>query len=224
MAANVWDTGRWALEDVARVDFMTEYCFRTLAKHVDVAGKSILELGAGTGRLSYLCLHHGAASATLVDSSRRAVELARGLFHGDPRARIVEADLLSYTPDAPHDIVLSSGLIEHFRGPERAEVIRRHVAAARECAAILHPADSLYFRLFAALPLAKKWYGYQEAFSLAELRAAAAAAGARLAVHERFYLFMTIPLLHNARINAKPWAEALARRWGFFELSVLRPR
>jgi len=222
--SNVWDTGRWAHETEAHVDFMTEYCFRTLCRQVDIKGKSILELGAGTGRLSYLCLQNGAAGATLVDSSDRAINLMRGLFRDEARVSIVQDDILTYRSEKSHDIVLSSGVIEHFRMETRARLISQHVELARECAVILHPADSIYYRLFAALPLAKKWYGYQKSFSDEEMYACAKLAGARIAFNERFYMFMTIPLLHNTRLNAIPWIERVARRYGIFQITVLARR
>lgn len=224
LSSNVWDTGRWARESGVRIDFMTEYSFRVLARHAPVAGKHILELGAGTGRLSYLCLQHGAASVTMVDSSSRAIDLMRGLFGEDSRATIVRDEILSFSPDRTFDLVASSGVIEHFRDDDRTAVLRKHVELTTGRAVILHPAYSLYFRFLVRTPLAIKWYGFQRPFSIPEMHARAESAGARIVAEERFHLFNSVPLLHNARVNGSAWAEKLARRYGQFQVTVLEKR
>jgi SAM-dependent methyltransferase len=199
-AGNVWDSGRWAGVREVTIDFMTRYIFEEIVRRFPPAGQEILELGCGTGRLGWLLLKGGAAHVTLVDSSRRAVELARTLFgREDPsRYAIVEADVESAGTGRRYDLVFSSGLIEHFRGDGRRRVIRQHLARARRACIMVHPSDTLYAALFNRFPPAVRRYGFQRSFSLAEIDGHLASLGGVASWHHaRFHFFYTVPLLHN---------------------------
>jgi len=200
VTANVWDSGRWSGEDSANFDFMTRYIAEHIGAHLSFKGKRVLELGSGLGRLSYLMLSGGASHVTLVDSSRRAVEISRGLFSDIDKGRysIIEGDLFSFDPKEKFDIVFSSGVIEHFKGDDRRRIVSRHIGLASSDALIIHPTDTLYALFFNNLPMAVSRYGYQRSFSVKEIDGCISAfnAGCRW-THDRFHPFYTVPLLHN---------------------------
>ncbi len=223
---NIWDTGRWAGVDRVDMDFMTRYIIEHLTRRVALKGKRLLELGSGTGRLSYLLLQAGAASVTMVDNSRKALELSTALFDEVPsdRYEIVDADVFDVAVDGPFDMVFSSGLIEHFDGTPRQQIIDVHLQHAREDVLILHPSNRLYNRVFDVTPMAKKRYGFARTFSEAELdgRIRATRPDANVS-HERFHLAYTVPLFHNlAFLNRAVTDSAIERAWGGLCLTHVR--
>ena len=223
---NVWDEGRWAGVEHVDIDFMTRYIMEHLLDGLDLAGKRVLELGSGTGRLSYLLLEAGAASVTLVDNSRKALELSTQLFADvdEDRVLIVDSDVFAFAPDAPFDVVFSSGLIEHFDGDARQRIIDVHLRHSREVVRILHPSNRLYNRVFDVTPMAKKRYGFARTFSETELegRIRETHPGADV-THQRFHLCYTVPLLHNLEtLNRAVSGSALERAWGGLCLTHVR--
>lgn len=74
----------------------TRSAYVDLLKHLDVAGKTVLDVGCGTGVLAFVLLQRGASSAIGTDIEARAVESARQnseLLALDDRFSAVEADL-----------------------------------------------------------------------------------------------------------------------------------
>tara|TARA_R110002095_G_scaffold40761_1_gene37591 strand:- start:44 stop:736 length:693 start_codon:yes stop_codon:yes gene_type:complete len=215
---NVWDQGRWAGVEVVDIDFMTRYIIERLTGQLDLTGKHLLELGSGTGRLSYLLLQAGAASVTLVDNSRKALELSTQLFQdvAPERYDIVDADVFEYEADTPADVVFSSGLIEHFQDAPRQRIIDIHLQHARESVLLLHPSNRLYNRLFDVTPMAKKRYGFARTFSEAELDERIRVTRPEATVrHHRFHLAYTVPLFHNwEALNRAVTDTAIERAWG----------
>ena len=215
---NVWDQGRWAGVEVVDIDFMTRYIIERLTGQRDLTGKHLLELGSGTGRLSYLLLQAGAASVTLVDNSRKALELSTQLFENvaPERFEIVDADVFDYEAAKPIDVVFSSGLIEHFQDDPRQKIIDVHLRQARESVLLLHPSNRLYNRLFDVTPMAKKRYGFARTFSEAELDERIRVTQPEASIqHQRFHLAYTVPLLHNwEALNRAVTGTAIERAWG----------
>lgn len=195
-----WDHGRWARVRRVSFDYMTRLIFGELSEAASPVGRTCLELGSGTGRLSYLALQAGARHVTLVDASDRAMALSRALFAAsDPtRYTLRQADVLTFDESAGFDIVFSSGLIEHFQGTDRAAIIRRHVELARRVCVIIHPTDTRYARWFNRLPVAVRLYGFQGCFGAAELAyCLEGLPGVSRVTHHRFHPFYTVPFLHN---------------------------
>ncbi|MEW5852657.1 MAG: methyltransferase domain-containing protein [Myxococcota bacterium] len=202
-AENVWDQGRWRLVRRPSFDFMTRYIAQQMVAAVSPAGRTFLELGCGTGRLSRLMLDQGASHVTMVDSSRRALALARKLFEDVSPSRydVVESDILEYRPPQRFDVVFSSGVVEHFDGPQRRGVMQHHLDLCSGDCLIIHPTDTLYARWFSRFPLAVALYGFQRPFSDEEMTAALGGHARLLGCsHQRFHVFYTIPALHNRSI------------------------
>lgn len=94
-------------------------------------GKDIIELGSGTGSISfYLAQSHKARTVTLVDFSEKALARAKIKFCPCPVTKIQE-DLLNLSPKQNYDFVHSTGLIEHFAGKDRLLVVKKHVQCVR---------------------------------------------------------------------------------------------
>lgn len=223
---NVWDQGRWAGVEHVDIDFMTRYIMEHLLGGLDLAGKSVLELGAGTGRLSYLLLEAGAVSVTMVDNARKALELSRTLFQDvDPeRYEIVDSDVFEFKPEAPYDLVFSSGLIEHFEGEARQRIVDIHLQHSRDRVRILHPSNRLYNRVFDVTPMAKRRYGFARTFSEGELEERIHVTRPDASVeHQRFHLCYTVPLLHNLESpNRAVSGGVIERAWGGLCLTDVR--
>jgi len=216
-APNVWDEGRWADVTEVTIDFMTRYIIEQILNVVSPKGKTVLELGSGTGRLSYLLLRHGAKKVTLLDSSKKALELTRGLFRDVPSEQweTVEAEILEFNPGKKYDIVFSSGVVEHFMTPEtRAASIHKHLDLGRECV-ILHPTDTIYNRLFCKFPPAVKLYGFEVPFSDEEMESYIAQRPEfSKPEHRRFHYFYCVPLHNFSAANRFIDHTVLGRRSG----------
>ncbi|MFA4983122.1 MAG: 16S rRNA (adenine(1518)-N(6)/adenine(1519)-N(6))-dimethyltransferase RsmA [Candidatus Micrarchaeia archaeon] len=64
------------------------------AESADVSGKSVLEIGAGDGRLTRRLLRHKAGHITAVEVDPKLAKLLRMAFHY--RVSVLEADILSF--------------------------------------------------------------------------------------------------------------------------------
>lgn len=197
---NIWDEGKWAEVNEVNFDFMTLYIFEKMAAAASFYKKRVLELGCGTGRLSYLALKNGAAHVTLVDSSFKATALAQSLFAAeDPQQfAIIQSDIFEYGTNDRYDLVFSSGLIEHFQGTDRARIVKKHLDMSSAGCLIIHPSDTLYASVFNRLPQAIKLYGFQQSFSENEI-SSYLMADSRVEnfANMRFHPFYTVPVLHN---------------------------
>jgi len=203
MSKNVWDEGKWAAVNDVNFDFMTMYIFEKLIKAASFQDKRVLELGCGTGRLSYLALKAGAKNITLVDSSLKAVALARGLFATEEpqQCSIIQSDIFEYEANERYDLVFSSGLIEHFQGADRARIVKKHLDMSLGDCLIIHPSDTLYASVFNRLPQAIKLYGFQQSFSENEIsRYLMDDNRVKSFANMRFHPFYTVPVLHNCEM------------------------
>ncbi len=197
---NVWDEGRWARVTKVDIDFMTKYIIEQMLACTSFENKRIAELGAGTGRLSYLLLKHGAEHVTMVDNSQKALALTQGLFQSEPtdRYQIVDSNVFDYQPEEKFDIVFSSGLIEHFQGKERFGIIEAHTRIAKSECVILVPSYRLYNRLADRTPAARKRYGFALNYSDREIKQHLAKMdNIEIVSNDRFHLFYFVPFLHN---------------------------
>ena len=96
-------------------DRVREAIFNALGSLDVIAGRTVLDLFAGSGALGIEALSRGAASATFVDLSAKAIEAVEanlatsGLkgtgVQGGPRSRVIRADAHRYD-DGPFDLAL----------------------------------------------------------------------------------------------------------------------
>lgn len=82
---------------------------------LDWSGRSVLDVGCGTGGLLREIAARGAARVTGIDYSSKAIEIAREKT-GMDNATFIAGNVLETTLDT-HDVVLSCGTIEHSDEP-----------------------------------------------------------------------------------------------------------
>ncbi len=146
-----------------------------LAAQMELGGKRILEVGAGTGRDSADLAARGAEVWTLdySEESLRIMSQVNARDAGTHRAlRIVSGDATKLPfADASFDVVFHQGLLEHFRDPlvvlrENHRVLRRD-----GCLLVDVPQRYHYYTVMKhALMAVGKWFaGWETEFSAGEL-------------------------------------------------------
>ena len=93
-----------------------------------IRGLKTIELGCGRGDLSALMARRG-AEVTLFDHSEAGLDEAKWRFDRlGLQAQYGTGDILGSLDawNGRYDVVLSSGVIEHFAGEERTETVRAH--------------------------------------------------------------------------------------------------
>jgi len=156
---------------------------REIAHEGPVAGKRVLEVGAGSGRDSLALAADGAATFVL-DYSPASL----GLVRDQARARgltvhMVRADARAMPfRDGTFDVVFHQGLLEHFRQPrpmleENARVTARGGFVIVDVPQTFH----LYTVLKQAMMLVNRWFaGWETQFTPHELERLVTAAGLRV--------------------------------------------
>jgi 2-polyprenyl-3-methyl-5-hydroxy-6-metoxy-1,4-benzoquinol methylase len=212
---NVWDTGRWANEREVNFDYMTHNIFKKIKNKIKIKNRNFLELGSGLGRLSYLLKKSYAKKITLIDNSKKAINISENFFKSKKitNFKIIKKDILRYNKSEKYDVVFSSGVVEHFKGRERFLIIKKHLDFCKKDCLIIHPSDNLYNRLFNNFPLAIKLYGYQKSFSENEIeKYLKKFKKIKKIEHEKFHFFYTVPILHNIK-----WLNNFIEKFKFFK-------
>ena len=156
---------------------------REIAREGPVAGRTVLEVGAGSGRDS-LALARDGAIAIVLDYSPASLRLvqqqARSL--GVP-VHLVHADALAMPfRDGAIDVVFHQGLLEHFRDPlpllrENARITRRGGCTIVDVPQTIH----LYTLMKQTLILFNAWFaGWETQFTPAQLERLVTASGFRV--------------------------------------------
>lgn len=161
-----------------------------LLRGLELEGKTVLDLGCGSGQVSLLAASHG-ARVHGIDIAPRMLDLARDSAREaglDDRVEFEEGDILTATlPQA--DVTLLVGVVEYYRDYE--ELIGLAGRATRETIVIAHTTRVLY-----RMALRRVMFALQRAsvhFHRAEdLVRAAEAAGFRLEREEREHAFTVL--------------------------------
>ncbi|HEX6790636.1 MAG TPA: methyltransferase domain-containing protein [Candidatus Krumholzibacteria bacterium] len=164
-----WDEFWASSPEMADVYANDDRLVAFLLSRLDVAGKRVLEVGAGTGRDSLALARRGAHVVT-IDYSDESLRLMRGVA-GDA-LEIVCGDALALPfADASFDIVFHQGLLEHFRRP--IDLLREnHRVLARGGHLLVDvPQRWHYYTLMKhALMAANRWFaGWETEFGAGEL-------------------------------------------------------
>jgi SAM-dependent methyltransferase len=148
-----------------------------LLSRLDVKGKHVLEVGAGTGRDSLALARRGAHVVT-IDYSDESLRLIRGVAGSE--VDIVCGDALALPfADSSFDVVFHQGLLEHFRQP--LDLLRENRRVLRSGGHLLVdvPQRWHYYTLLKhALMVMNRWFaGWETEFSARELSGLMRAAG-----------------------------------------------
>jgi SAM-dependent methyltransferase len=212
---NVWDN-TWK-QDEGEIIIRPLDClvFQKIAGVAELNGKRVAELGCGRGVLSYLLWQRG-AEVTLVDFSQEALKLARKLFDSSKNVEFVYSDLFEFDSGTTFDLVISSGVVEHFSGPLRYEVIQKHLDLSHDRVIFVVPARPHYNTIRHKKSAVVAKYGWQRAFSKSELRALIEQSGEfAVTTNERFYPLYGVGLSEVFTIDSKLlpfrlWNQAIA--------------
>ena len=164
-----WDEFWASSPEMADVYANDDRLVRFLLSRLDVKGKRVLEVGAGTGRDSLALAKRGAHVVT-IDYSDQSLRLTRGVA-GD-ELDIVCGDALSLPfADGSFDIVFHQGLLEHFRAP--LDLLRENHRVLKAGGHLLVdvPQRWHYYTLMKhALMAVNRWFaGWETEFSAREL-------------------------------------------------------
>ena len=107
------------------------FFYRRLLGDYDFKGKRVLEIGCGTGINSVLMARAG-AKVTLLDSSKEALGIAKKLLDKySLEGELVCRDAFYHGFGGEFDLVHSEGVVEHFKGGFRQEIVDAHTSAAK---------------------------------------------------------------------------------------------
>ena len=142
---------------------------------MDLQGKRILEIGAGTGRDSFPLARAG-ASVVQLDYAENSLRILKQLAQREQlQTHIVGGDtfLLPFK-DETFDVVFHQGLLEHFRKPYADQLLKENVRVLRKGGYLLVDVPQrfhLYTLAKHLLIALDKWFaGWERSFSLGELK------------------------------------------------------
>ncbi len=118
----------WFRMALTRVDFQRRHFLPALLRYTDCEGKSVLEIGCGTGPSSVVMAERGARILAL-DVNPEMVEAARLRvrdhgYSGSVDVRLVAQTRSIESPDASFDLVVCNGVLEHVRPADRRPMVR----------------------------------------------------------------------------------------------------
>jgi cyclopropane fatty-acyl-phospholipid synthase-like methyltransferase len=181
-----------------------------------IRGLRSIELGCGRGDLSVLLAEAG-AEVTLLDSSERALEVARRRFDRlGLSARFEQGDMQSRTNSPRHfDLAVSLGVVEHFVGEARSHALRAHIEALRPGGLALISVPYRWcppYRLWKAYLELRGWwpYGVERPYSRVEIVRRARRAGFTQPITRLFGFWQSVSDHWLRRLGAKEpnwWAE-----------------
>ena len=176
-----WDEFWASSPEMADVYANDDRLVSYLLSQLDVKGKHVLEVGAGTGRDSLALAKRGAHVVT-IDYSDQSLRLIRGV--AGTELGIVCGDALSLPfADASFDIVFHQGLLEHFRQP--LDLLRENHRVLRRGGYLLVdvPQRWHYYTLMKhTLMAVNRWFaGWETEFSARELSGLMRKAGFEIA-------------------------------------------
>ncbi len=116
-----------AMDQVFRKDIYQRFDW-VMNKCGDVNGRTICDIGCGSGRFVSEFAKKGAAHVTGVDVAPNMLELARNLVIQDgvaDKCDFVEADVLNWKATQKYDITIAIGFWDYIQEPpERLRIIR----------------------------------------------------------------------------------------------------
>jgi ubiquinone/menaquinone biosynthesis C-methylase UbiE len=124
--------------------------YEKFLKKINIKNPRIIELGCGTGIMTFRMLERLGGEAVLLDSSESALKTAKEFskeFDIDKdQVKYVAKDIFEYDDAEKFDIVHSQGLIEHFQ--DQSKIIGEHFRLTKRngYVLILAPRPSIFYK------------------------------------------------------------------------------
>lgn len=177
-----WETFWEDKQEVGEVYSNAGRVREQLERVMDLRGKRVLEIGAGTGRDSFPLVEAG-ADVTQLDYAENSLRLLKQIADKDRiPVHIVGGDTFALPfRDGTFDVVFHQGLLEHFRKPVAEKLIRENVRVLKPGGLLLVDVPQRYhlYTVVKHLLIAlDKWFaGWERSFSVGELEGVLRSAG-----------------------------------------------
>jgi len=196
-----WETFWEDKQEVGEVYSNAGRVLEQLSRVLDLKGKKVLEIGAGTGRDSFPLVEAG-AEVTQLDYAENSLRLLRQIAEKDRiPVHIVGGDTFALPfRDGTFDVVFHQGLLEHFRKPDAERLIRENVRVLKSGGFLLVDVPQryhLYTVVKHFLIAVNKWFaGWERSFSVNELEGVMRSAG--LTPVHRYGVWMSPSFVYRA--------------------------
>ena len=169
-----WDTFWEEKSELGEVYANTDRIRRNLSKHLDLRGKKILEVGAGTGRDSFYMSKDG-ATLFLLDYSMNSLTLIKKAAPPDLPVNAIGGDAFSLPfEDGTFDVVFHQGLLEHFRKDRASALLAENIRVLAKGGLLVVDVPQrwhIYTVVKHLLIALNAWFaGWEREFSVRELR------------------------------------------------------
>lgn len=147
---------------------------RNVLSSIDLRGKRVLEVGAGTGRDSFGMVEHG-ASVFMLDYSINSLNIIKNIATEEKvEVNPVGGNAFSLPfPDASFDLVFHQGLLEHFRQKEANNLLKENIRILKSGGLLLVDVPQRYhiYTVMKHILIAlDKWFaGWEREFSIPEV-------------------------------------------------------
>lgn len=169
-----WERFWRTKSDVDEVYSNADRILRNLTPFVDLRGKKVLEVGAGTGRDSFSLVRLGAEVVQL-DYSQASLSILQFISRRDAlRVHLVQGNAFSLPfRESTFDVVFHQGLLEHFEKNEAEELLRENIRVLKKGGLLLVDVPQryhIYTVLKHILIFFNAWFaGWEREFSIGEL-------------------------------------------------------
>ena len=162
-------------DEVDEVYSNADRILRNLRSVMDLSGKRVLEIGAGTGRDSFPLAEAGAAVYQLDYAANSLLILKNLARERGLETAIVGGDTFQLPfRDESFDVVFHQGLLEHFRKPVARDLLKENIRVLKKGGYLLVDVPQRYHIYTVAkhiLMAMNRWFaGWERSFSVQELR------------------------------------------------------
>ena len=170
-----WDTFWEEKKEIKEVYSNSDRVVRNLVKVIEVKGKKILEIGAGTGRDSFPLVELGAEVYQL-DYSMNSLKIMKKIAAEEKMdVTIIGGDTFQLPfKDESFDVIFHQGLLEHFRYAKAEALLRENIRVLKTGGLLCVDVPQryhIYTVIKTFLIAINKWFaGWERSFSVPELK------------------------------------------------------
>lgn len=170
-----WETFWDEKQEIGEVYSNADRIARNLRQVIELRGKKVLEIGAGTGRDSFPLVEHGAIVYQL-DYAENSLRILKKLAEENKTpVHIIGGDTFRLPfHDGTFDVVFHQGLLEHFRKSQAEALLRENIRVLKQGGLLLVDVPQRYHVYTVAkhvLIAVNKWFaGWERSFSVGELK------------------------------------------------------